>query len=386
MAPAQNDSFDFFMAETTCSEAQSDTEDSNLDSLLQKFKSPSAQEPQQCLSDICNVSDSAEGSDIMCDQSSSQLTMEDNVMVTSVSGGGCDMSPSHSSVYISHTSPLSVSTASVAATAGTHCDLTWPSMTDDESVSEVCTSPKKGEKRKASPGASPCPRRQAIPHYQTMTPWTNDNLNTQGSFPSPSQEIPCFPLDAQSVRDPGMNAASHCKTSPTSKSRLQSVAVTETVYSLTSSSANLSIPGGHSSGQSLKRPATTQVTKQTTREKRFRKTAEALQKCGLWDIAMKTGNLIKQNAELQKEIDRFRTEATLFLKAVVQNPENKELMESLSRGVPSTLGHKMRASKGFESECAVTTIVCTTNSDCNSSTTSGYASYTEGRSKQTSPT
>ena len=89
MAPAQNDAFDFFMAETTCSDAQSDTEDSNLDSLLQQFKSPSYQENQQCLSDACNVSDTAEGCDLMCDQSSSHLTMEDNIsrsVVTAASG------------------------------------------------------------------------------------------------------------------------------------------------------------------------------------------------------------------------------------------------------------------------------------------------------------
>jgi hypothetical protein len=84
MAPAHNDAFSFFMAETTCSEAPSerDTEDSNLDSLLQQLKSPSYQEPQpsMSMSDVCCVSDTAEGGfDLLCDQSSSQLTIEDNV-------------------------------------------------------------------------------------------------------------------------------------------------------------------------------------------------------------------------------------------------------------------------------------------------------------------
>ena len=71
MAPPYNGACDFFMAETTYSDAQSDTEDSNLDSLLQHFKSPSFQDPQECVANVCGVSNAAEEFDLMCDQSSS---------------------------------------------------------------------------------------------------------------------------------------------------------------------------------------------------------------------------------------------------------------------------------------------------------------------------
>ena len=90
MAPPDNDTFDFLMTETTCSDVQSDMEDMNLDSVLQQLKSPSYEEPQHCLSDIGGISDTAEGFDeLLCDQSSPQLTVEDNIStsrVTSSSG------------------------------------------------------------------------------------------------------------------------------------------------------------------------------------------------------------------------------------------------------------------------------------------------------------
>lgn len=89
MAPPHNDTFDFLMTETTCSDVQSDMEDLNLDSVLQQLKSPSYEEPQHCLSDNGGISDTAEGFELLCDQSSPQVTVEDNIStsrVTSSSG------------------------------------------------------------------------------------------------------------------------------------------------------------------------------------------------------------------------------------------------------------------------------------------------------------
>lgn len=236
----------------------------------------------------------------------------------------------------------------------------------------------------AVPGTTPKPYRQSIPNYQTMTPWTNDNLTGQQPLPSANREIRCFPLDAQMSREQDLIP----KSLASNPSHLGSPAVTEMVYSLTTSLPSMSVPGITCGQTATKRPPH-QIgdIPHMTREKRFRKTAEALQKCGLWDIAMKTGNLIKRNSELQKEIERFRAEATVFLKDVVQNPENKELMESWTTSTPLTLGNRACVSDGFESN-TVTTTVCMARSkvsDGNSSTTSGYASYTEGGSRQTCP-
>ena len=62
---------------------------------------------------------------------------------------------------------------------------------------------------------------------------------------------------------------------------------------------------------------------------RFRKTADALQKSGLWEVAMKTGSLIRRNKELQKELDKFRADALIFLKSVIKNPHNWKLIKSI---------------------------------------------------------
>lgn len=62
---------------------------------------------------------------------------------------------------------------------------------------------------------------------------------------------------------------------------------------------------------------------------RFRKTADALQKSGLWEVAMKTGNLIRRNKELQKELDKFRADALVFLKSVIKNPHNWKLIKTI---------------------------------------------------------
>lgn len=240
----------------------------------------------------------------------------------------------------------------------------------------------------AVPGTTPKPYRQSIPNYQTMTPWTNDNLTGQQPLPSANREIRCFPLDAQMPREQDLNPKSLASSSSHPPVfHMGSPAVTEMVYSLTTSLPSMSVPGIACGQTATKRPQT-QIgdIPHMTREKRFRKTAEALQKCGLWDIAMKTGNLIKRNSELQKEIERFRAEATVFLKDVVQNPENKELMESWTTSAPLALGNRACVSDGFES--TGTTTVCMARSkvsDGNSSTTSGYASYTEGGSRQTCP-
>ena len=54
------------------------------------------------------------------------------------------------------------------------------------------------------------------------------------------------------------------------------------------------------------------------KKKRYRKTQEALQGSGLLEITMKTAELIKQNANLQKEIEQFKKEAATFMQDVLK--------------------------------------------------------------------
>ncbi|KAH9499634.1 hypothetical protein Btru_074318 [Bulinus truncatus] len=72
------------------------------------------------------------------------------------------------------------------------------------------------------------------------------------------------------------------------------------------------------------------------KEHRFKKTADALQKSGLWDVAMKTGNLIKRNQELQRELEEFRADALTFLKSVIKNPQNRDFIKNVLNNALST--------------------------------------------------
>jgi hypothetical protein len=217
-----------------------------------------------------------------------------------------------------------------------------------------------------------------------MTPWTNENLGHE--MPTPRDEFPSFHLQALKEQNGKCKSPVPAGNYPPA-SRLGTTAATETVYTLTPSPPTVSMVRVQSP---LKRPNASSGVPDISREKRFKKTAEALQKCGLWDIAMKTGDLIRRNSELQKEIERFRAEAEVFLKAVVANPENKELKESLTNGAPITLGHRVRITDSCDSDSTTTSTTAGGASsgkvsDKNSSTTSGYASYTEGCTKLSSP-
>ncbi|KAK7016233.1 hypothetical protein SK128_024793 [Halocaridina rubra] len=67
-----------------------------------------------------------------------------------------------------------------------------------------------------------------------------------------------------------------------------------------------------------------------SRRRRFMRTAEALRHSGLLDITMKTAELLRKNHELQKEIENLQKETRKFVLSVLNNPENRPILDSIS--------------------------------------------------------
>ncbi|KAK3595494.1 hypothetical protein CHS0354_021591, partial [Potamilus streckersoni] len=65
------------------------------------------------------------------------------------------------------------------------------------------------------------------------------------------------------------------------------------------------------------------------KKNRYDKTAAALQQSGLMDITIKTAELLRQSAALQKELHKLKHETSLFLQSVLNNPENEALRNFL---------------------------------------------------------
>ncbi|CAL1543563.1 unnamed protein product [Lymnaea stagnalis] len=74
------------------------------------------------------------------------------------------------------------------------------------------------------------------------------------------------------------------------------------------------------------------------KEHRFKRTADALQKSGLWEVAMKTGSLIKRNQEIQRELEQFRSDALAFLKSVIKNPQDRDTIKNVLNNALTTNG------------------------------------------------
>lgn len=216
-----------------------------------------------------------------------------------------------------------------------------------------------------------------------MTPWTNDSLRQASSiFSLPSHEIPCFMLNPNVLE--GQERTKSPKASPPQHS--PSVNRSSTAVTTTVDSPTLRQPSLVSRMYASKASLPSLAAQRLSREKRFRKTAEALHKCGLWDIAMKTGTLVKRNSELQKEIDVFRAEAMAFLKSVIRNPENKDLRLSSAStySLPTTQNWSVKGTDSGDSD--MSTVGGNKISSSCSSTTSGYTTCHTGSSiRQSSP-
>lgn len=60
---------------------------------------------------------------------------------------------------------------------------------------------------------------------------------------------------------------------------------------------------------------------------RYNQTALALQQSGLMKITIKTAELLRKSRTLQQELSKLRRETSLFVQAVLSNPENKHLRD-----------------------------------------------------------
>ena len=55
-----------------------------------------------------------------------------------------------------------------------------------------------------------------------------------------------------------------------------------------------------------------------------------LKESGVYDVAVRTAALIRQNQQSRKELEELREETKIFLKDVLNNPENKKICQILN--------------------------------------------------------
>ena len=63
---------------------------------------------------------------------------------------------------------------------------------------------------------------------------------------------------------------------------------------------------------------------------RLLRTTEMLKESGVYDVAVQTAALIRQNQQSRKELEELREETKIFLKDVLNNPENKKICQILN--------------------------------------------------------
>lgn len=55
-----------------------------------------------------------------------------------------------------------------------------------------------------------------------------------------------------------------------------------------------------------------------------------LKESGLYDVAVRTAALIRQNQQSRKELEELKEETKLFLRDVLNNPENRQISHILN--------------------------------------------------------
>lgn len=65
-------------------------------------------------------------------------------------------------------------------------------------------------------------------------------------------------------------------------------------------------------------------------QQRLLRTTEMLKESGLYDVAVRTAALIRQNQQSRKELEELREETKLFLRDVLNNPENAKINQILN--------------------------------------------------------
>lgn len=179
--------------------------------------------------------------------------------------------------------------------------------------------------------------------YASLTPWTS-KLTAPGYVPLPAPAEDAMPIPLGNIDNTSMLSLSPTLLEAQTKSwqsRLQPVYSRlqpglATGYSTVSAKVK---NNGVMRGSSQVQKVNTKIL--PNKEHRFKRTADALQKSGLWEVAMKTGNLIKRNQELQRELEQFRSDALAFLKSVIKNPQNRDFIKNvLNNALTSSSGPK----------------------------------------------
>ncbi|GFO17065.1 clock-interacting pacemaker [Plakobranchus ocellatus] len=154
-----------------------------------------------------------------------------------------------------------------------------------------------------------------VQSYANLTPWTTRFVtNNTTSIPNPTKET--MPLS--------LGITDNLLFSTTTK-RTQS----PQVYSFIQQSYSSLQEPKKGFEEPPKTPHKDSSKELPNKQMRFRRTADALHKSGLWEVAMKTGSLFRRNKELQKELNKFRTDALIFLKSVIKNPYNWKLIKNV---------------------------------------------------------
>lgn len=153
-------------------------------------------------------------------------------------------------------------------------------------------------------------RRRAIPHSSGLV-----DLQSLPVTTTPVTRVACVPLPNKCVTDAiDMNYQELDSSDHRGRSLLKRK------YSLSKSdSASCSSPKQIHLDDSM----------QAEKKKRFARTTEALKKLGLWEIAMRTGEMIIQNRTLQQELNELRQESKQLMLSVLKNPENNSFKQAL---------------------------------------------------------
>ncbi len=80
--------------------------------------------------------------------------------------------------------------------------------------------------------------------------------------------------------------------------------------------------------ENQQQPAVDETTARN--QQRLLRTTEMLKESGLYDVAVRTAALIRQNQQSRKELEELREETKRFLKDVLNNPENNKINQILS--------------------------------------------------------
>jgi hypothetical protein len=164
------------------------------------------------------------------------------------------------------------------------------------------------------------------------------NMNSQNSF------VPENNVEQRLRYGNKRPTSSHyvtCQPSTSKRYRKNTFSSSDEVFEMNSRSSDpyLSCPSNTSSISSSNQSHIQQQSQQqehTTHEEtansnqRLLRTTEMLKESGLYDVAVRTAALIRQNQQSRKELEELKEETKLFLRDVLNNPENRQISHILN--------------------------------------------------------